>query len=199
MNAKYPGSTNDAYIWGRSNVLPFLRDLHTAGHNDYFLLGMYLVQNNVFSFLLIKTVSLGDSGYPLRTWLLIPFQNVEPNTIESFYNERHKQTRVKIECCNGVLKARFRCLLKHRVLHYKPRKACEIINACVVLHNLCIEYNIPLPEDHDDNNIEVDFGIINDIREDQDQNVARAINPELANGQRARNTVARSLRMPNQL
>ncbi|XP_030757741.1 putative nuclease HARBI1 isoform X2 [Sitophilus oryzae] len=181
VNAKYPGSTNDAYIWSRSNVLPFLRDLHAAGHTDYFL--------------------LGDSGYPLRTWLLIPFQNVEPNTIESSYNERHKHTRVKIECCNGVLKARFRCLLKHRVLHYKPRKACEIINACVVLHNICIEYNVPLPpEDPDEGKgIEVDFGIINDIIEDQDLHVARSINPELADGQRARITVARSFQRPNQL
>jgi len=32
--------------------------------------------------------------------------------------------------------------LKDRVLHYKPEKATAIINACIVLHNMCIEYNI---------------------------------------------------------
>jgi hypothetical protein len=44
------------------------------------------------------------------------------------------------------LKARFRCCLKHRVLHYTPEMAGKIVNACVVLHNLCVDYNIPPPE-----------------------------------------------------
>lgn len=35
-----------------------------------------------------------------------------------------------------------RCLLKDRVLHYKPEKATAIINACIVLHNMCIEHNV---------------------------------------------------------
>ena len=42
---------------------------------------------------------------------------------------------------------RFRCLLKDRVLHYAPEYATKIIMACVVLHNMCLEYNVPLPED----------------------------------------------------
>jgi hypothetical protein len=32
--------------------------------------------------------------------------------------------------------------LKDRVLHYKPEKTTAIINACIVLHNMCTEYNI---------------------------------------------------------
>lgn len=86
---------------------------------------------------------LGDSGYPLRSCLLTPVDNPEPHTPEYNYNINHCQTRSLIERCNGVLKDRFRCLLKHRVLHYKPNKASLIINACVVLHNICIENNIP--------------------------------------------------------
>lgn len=39
VNARYPGSTNDAFIWQNSNVNRFLRDFHMAGHKDYFLLG----------------------------------------------------------------------------------------------------------------------------------------------------------------
>lgn len=42
----------------------------------------------------------------------------------------------------------YRCLLKDRTLHYKPEKASSIINACIVLHNMCITNNIPLDE-HD--------------------------------------------------
>lgn len=51
---------------------------------------------------------------------------------------------------------RFRCLLKHRVLSYAPSKACQIISACVVLHNLCIDHNIP--EADDDGLDAVDLG-----------------------------------------
>ncbi|CAH1995307.1 unnamed protein product [Acanthoscelides obtectus] len=39
---------------------------------------------------------------------------------------------------SGVLKNRFRCLLKDRVLHYAPFRAGQIINATSVLHNMCV-------------------------------------------------------------
>lgn len=45
----------------------------------------------------------------------------------------------------GVLKNRWRCLIGHRVLHYHSDVAAKIINACCVLHNMCI------------NIIEIDF------------------------------------------
>lgn len=41
----------------------------------------------------------------------------------------------------------FRCILKHRFLHYHPEKTTKIINACTVLHNICITNDIPLPND----------------------------------------------------
>lgn len=50
-----------------------------------------------------------------------------------------------------------RCLLKDRVLHYKPEKATAIINACIVLHNMCIEYNIS--EVVDETLEDFDFGM----------------------------------------
>lgn len=46
----------------------------------------------------------------------------------------------------------FRCLLKDRILHYKPEKASCIINACVVLHNICINNNVPMYEDNEEIN-----------------------------------------------
>jgi len=39
----------------------------------------------------------------------------------------------------------FRCLLRYRTLEYTPEKADQRINACAVLHNMCIRANIPLP------------------------------------------------------
>ncbi|KAJ3662030.1 hypothetical protein Zmor_006397 [Zophobas morio] len=97
---------------------------------------------------------LGDSGYPLRSWLLTPVRpEPQENTSEYRFNIQHKRVRSLVERCNGLLKGRFRCCLKDRVLRYRPEVAGKIINACVVLHNLCIENNIPPPEDLEEINI----------------------------------------------
>lgn len=72
---------------------------------------------------------------------------MEQNTLEHRYNNMHKSIRSCVERCNGLLEARFRCCLKHSVLHYHPETASRIINACVVLHNICIEHNLEEPAD----------------------------------------------------
>ena len=52
---------------------------------------------------------LGDSGYPLRLWLLTPVIN--PTTeAAGKYNRGHIKTRNTVENSFGVLKSRFRCL-----------------------------------------------------------------------------------------
>ncbi|KAB0800519.1 hypothetical protein PPYR_06259 [Photinus pyralis] len=132
VKASHPGSTHDAFIWNNSNVQEVMRTIHAERRGTYFL--------------------LGDSGYPLRPWLLTPLE-VEPEegTPEHNYNCAHKRARASIERCNGVLKSRFRCLLKHRVLHYSPHRAALIINSCVVLHNICMERNLVEDLDEFDN------------------------------------------------
>ncbi|KAJ8936089.1 hypothetical protein NQ314_012498 [Rhamnusium bicolor] len=123
VNARFPGSTNDSFIWNNSNALEYMRNIHRNGHTSFYL--------------------LGDSGYALRPWMMIPVPDAAPGSPEKRFNERHRSIRSTIGICNGVLKLRFRCLLKHRTLHYKPEKCSYIINACTVLHNICIDHNIP--------------------------------------------------------
>ncbi|XP_044754998.1 putative nuclease HARBI1 [Coccinella septempunctata] len=125
VNSKFPGSSHDCHIWNNSRVQDAVRHISDA-HPDFFL--------------------IGDSGYPLRPWLLTPLQDPSPDTPEFRYNKAFKKARCTIERCNGLLKMRFRCLLKHRVLHYAPNVCAKIINACVVLHNICLENNIPNPD-----------------------------------------------------
>lgn len=98
------------------------------------------------------------AGYPTRPWILTPIPHPETEEEERF-NERFRSIRSGIERCNGVIKNRFRCLLKHRVLHYSPSVAAHIINACVVLHNMCIEAGVPEPQDEDEDIDIVDYGI----------------------------------------
>ena len=33
---------------------------------------------------------------------------------------------------------------------YEPEKCCQIIVACMVLHNMCIDGNVPLDDENDD-------------------------------------------------
>lgn len=80
---------------------------------------------------------------------MTPISNPIPNTPEERFNDNFKLIRSLIERCNGLLKARFRCLLQHRTLHYAPEKAAQIIVACCILHNICIDNNIVIPDDDD--------------------------------------------------
>ena len=75
---------------------------------------------------------LGDRGYPCQPSLLTP--DPEPGPQQRF-NVAHCRTRARIEMTIGILKARFQCL---RELRVTPERACHIIVACVVLHNIAI-------------------------------------------------------------
>lgn len=92
---------------------------------------------------------MADSGYPVEPALLTPILDAITET-DKRYNVAHRHARNVIERCFGVLKNRFRCLLKHRTLHYSPQKACKIIYSCMVLHNICRAKNIPLILDADE-------------------------------------------------
>ncbi|KAJ8912376.1 hypothetical protein NQ315_014744, partial [Exocentrus adspersus] len=100
-----------------------------------------------------NTWLLGDSGYPQQPWLMTPFRNPAENYPEARYNRAHIVARNCVERCIGVLKTRFRCLLraepalKERMLRYAPQICGVIINACSVLHNICIRHGIPLDDD----------------------------------------------------
>lgn len=84
--AKWPGSTHDSFILENSA----LKDMFERGA-------------------IPEGWLLGDSGYPLRPWLLTPVLN--PTTRpEERYNASHIRTRNTVERSFGVLKSRFRCL-----------------------------------------------------------------------------------------
>ncbi|XP_067204232.1 putative nuclease HARBI1 [Linepithema humile] len=168
INATYPGSTHDSYIWNNSNLKVGMETIHRTWPNMTFFL-------------------LGDSGYPLRPWLLTPVANAEENSAEERYNSRQMSCRALIERCNGLLKMRFRCLLKHRVLHYTPQIACKIINACAILHNICIKNDVPFPQYDDD----WQDDIFNQNNGDNEE-IENRVNPELAAGKRLRNKLIRN-------
>lgn len=86
----------------------------------------------------------------------------------------------------------FRCLLKHRTLHYSPNKASRIINACVVLHNLCIAENVPLIDEDIDEVEDLDLGVYN-LPMEHIGNVPNSQNQELTAGRQYRLNVINRL------
>lgn len=113
----------------------------------------------------------GDSGYPTLPWVMIPIIHADENTPEGRYTHAQIRTRNCVERVIGVMKAKWRCILKHRILHYEPGKARRIIRSCAALHNIAMTM-----EDyaHDAQNFEVDIdqegepaGPLNGILEDE--------------------------------
>ncbi|XP_054861509.1 putative nuclease HARBI1 [Amphiprion ocellaris] len=108
VEAKWPGSVHDSRIFRESNLSNRL-------------------QRGEFDGLL-----LGDRGYPCQPSLMTPYPDPEPGPQQNF-NRAHCKTRARVEMTIGLLKARFQCL---RHLRVTPERACDIIVACVVLHNI---------------------------------------------------------------
>lgn len=98
---------------------------------------------------LLDGLILGDSAYPLRQWLMTPFLNPQTRQ-ERQYNAAFVSTRSTVERCIGVLKRRFHCL--HSELRYTPNRACRIITACLVLHNMAVDLGAPMDYEEDSGN-----------------------------------------------
>ncbi|XP_017469372.1 PREDICTED: putative nuclease HARBI1 isoform X1 [Rhagoletis zephyria] len=125
VNARFPGSCHDAGIWTTSPVRIKLIREHVSG---------------AFKWL------LGDSGYPLEPWLLTPIPSPS-SANEELFNTVHIKARNTIERAFGVLKSRFRCLSKERVLKYTHTNAAFIIYTCAIFHNILQKRRIFLSEE----------------------------------------------------
>ncbi|KAL5246392.1 hypothetical protein ACI65C_013800 [Semiaphis heraclei] len=82
-----------------------------------------------------------------------------------------------------------------RIYNYNPEgfyllvKACKIVNACTVLHNICVENNVQFQNDEDGIVEEIDLGIFGvDDNERQD---IQGLNEDLVAGRRMQHRVIR--------
>ncbi|XP_052691914.1 putative nuclease HARBI1, partial [Crassostrea angulata] len=118
---KWPGAVHDSFVFENSN----LNHILAQGCNGWLL---------------------GDSGYPLKSYLMTPI-NIPANQKEVNYNSAHCRTRVVVERAFGVLKSRFRCLHPTGgVLPFATQKCMKTVVACFKLHNKCIKDRLPMPE-----------------------------------------------------
>ena len=111
---------------------------------------------------------LGDSGYACSPFLLTPYSQPQSQSEEQF-NHAHKSTRCIIERTFGYLKRRFHVL--HSEIRMSPERACTIIVACFVLHNIAVKFREP---ESDDINISVeDFDVQEQYRGRENGNAMR--------------------------
>lgn len=141
ISVGYPGSIHDARIMRMSKLYRNIvqgKWLYSGPQKD--IEGVE-----------VGPLLVGDSAYPLTSWLLTPFRQTPTLTEEhTAFNKSLSQARVTIEQAFGILKGRWRILLKP--LEEGVENAIYTTTACCVLHNICIIAGdpteiLPPPED----------------------------------------------------
>ncbi|XP_069687300.1 putative nuclease HARBI1 [Periplaneta americana] len=117
--ARWPGSVHDSTIFSNSHI----RAQFEMGAID-------------------EGILLGDSGYPLRKYLLTSYLHPETRPQHN-YNAAHIRTRNCVERMIGVWKRRFPVLSLG--LRTKRQTTLTIIVATAVLHNIAVETRDQLP------------------------------------------------------
>jgi hypothetical protein len=115
VSSRWPGSVHDARVF-RNTALK--RRLDTGWRP------------------IAQGVLLGDSAYGDCDYLVTPVAGPR-NRSERRYNKAHRRTRNLVECAIGILKQRFRCLLK--MMHLDPVFAAKIVLCCAALHNCLMD------------------------------------------------------------
>ncbi len=132
VDARWPGSVHDLCILQESLLGHQFEEGMTIIH-IFILLSCNCNSDNCFSITgLFDGLLLWDRGYPCTKNLMTPYP--DPQTpAQNRFNVALSKCRVRIEMTFGVIKSRFSCLHGLRV---SPKRACQIISACVVLHNI---------------------------------------------------------------
>ncbi|XP_067216915.1 putative nuclease HARBI1, partial [Linepithema humile] len=132
---RWPGSSHDSHIFRNSGLCADL-------------------ENGRFG----ESVLVGDSGYPIRPYLLTPLQQVR-NNAEALYNESLVCTRNVVERSYGVWKRRFPALAMGICLKLDIIQAMVVATA--ILHNKACDEKERVPPINNDQ--EVAINIVNNI------------------------------------
>jgi hypothetical protein len=77
------------------------------------------------------------SSYAIKSFLIPPFNDVVHGTAEDNFNFFHSSARIAVECAFGEIELRWGIL--RRPLQCSLAHNCQIIDACMRLHNFIME------------------------------------------------------------
>ena len=111
----WAGSMHDANFWSRTAI------------------GQHCETGKLSPYTLV-----GDAAYPCRPWMLAPFKGYKDDLSreEYYWNFVQSSTRMCVERAFGMLKGRWRILLKRMDVQLK--NVPDLVSTCLVLHNMCI-------------------------------------------------------------
>lgn len=112
------GSTHDSTAWQQTKLYDFLERIKDK-----------LKENGFFI--------VGDSAYPLSTYMQVPYPNARPSTSQDSFNFWLSNSRIQIECTFGELIMRFG--LFWRTLRFDLTVCLKIIRAASKLHNFLVD------------------------------------------------------------
>lgn len=120
----FPGNSHDAIIFQSTNLWNSIQDGLLPS------VGKVVGEENV------PPLILGDSAFPLRTWLMKPYTNAVLSPQQRYFNYRLSRARMVTEGAYGQLKGRWRVLLRKNESNKGTVRITAL--ACMVLHNVCI-------------------------------------------------------------
>jgi hypothetical protein len=119
-------------------------------------------------FLALGQFLLADSGYAAKWFVCTPYTKpLSEEAHNGLFNELFSRARVLIEHVNGILKARWQCLkgLRNQMRTTKELASiCQHIIACLVLHNLMIDFD----DDWEEEDIPIEEGIARHLLDVED-------------------------------
>jgi len=89
---------------------------------------------------------LGDSAYQLMSFLLTPFDGVQPYSSQDNFNFFHSSNRIFVECAFGEIDGRWGIFWKP--LPYSLEKNIRIIDAAFRLHNFIVDCRLSRDTTH---------------------------------------------------
>lgn len=84
--------------------------------------------NDIFYFL------VGDDAFPLRTWMIKPYNSRGLTHEKRVFNYRFSRRRRVVENAFGITAHRWRCLLN--TIQLEPLNAAKVVHGTITLHNL---------------------------------------------------------------
>lgn len=125
INVGWPGSVHDARVFAQSSIVKRITDGTLLPDNAICVNGVQ-----------IPLYLIGDSAYPMKTWLMKPFTHGTILTSEQkTFNYRLCRARIVVENAYGRLKATWRRLMKRNdmIISNIPK----VVTAACILHNIC--------------------------------------------------------------